>query len=169
MLIPDLKLGLEPTMALPADSYLLDYYDTVFKDYRMSTGFNLIIKSKDGQPMDIYDKDLYGELLTNENSIMSIIAEYGANDDYQYIKGNGWSFMNTFNNSWLQGNQCCWNKGDEFCPSTEDRDGCDQCPLDVDKDTIYEYLQWYISDIPRTDGSGCTKGSLHLTYIALIV
>ena len=29
---------------------------------------------------------------------------------------------------------------------------------DMSKETKYDYMQWFIADIPRTDGSGCSKG-----------
>ncbi|KAL5252669.1 hypothetical protein ACHWQZ_G015444 [Mnemiopsis leidyi] len=159
MLIPDLKLGLEPTMALPSDSYLLDYYHIAYTDYRIGPGVSFVFKSRDGTPLDVYEDNTYGELISNQNSLLKTIRKYGESPSYQYIIGEGSSFIKYFSDSWLDSEPCCWNDGDEFCPSIKDRSGCSVCPqTNITTDTKYQYLQWFISDIPRTDGSGCSKG-----------
>lgn len=159
MLIPDLKLGLEPTMALPSDSYLLGYYHTAYTDYRIGPGMSFVFTSKDGSPLDLYEDETYGELISNKNSLLNTMRKYGESPDFRYISGFGSSFMKAFNDSWLDSSQCCWNNGDEFCPSIEERSGCSECPKsDITTDTKYKYLKWFIADIPRADGSGCSKG-----------
>ena len=160
MLIPDLKLGLEPTMALPSDSYLLDYYHIAYNDYRIGPGMSFVFKSKDGSPLDVYEDKTYGELISNTDSLLRTTNKYGDSVDFQYITGKGSSFMQVFSDSWLESDPCCWNKGDQFCPSIEERDGCGECDRDdMTDETKYKYLQWFISDVPRTDGSGCSKGN----------
>ena len=159
MLIPDLQLGLEPTMALPSDSYLLDYYHIAYTDYRIGPGMSFVFKSTDGSPLDVYEEKTYGELISNPDSLLKTIQKYGESPDYNYIIGKGGSFMKYFSENWLDSDPCCWNNGNEFCPSIEDREGCSMCPReDMSSDTKYKYLQWFISDIPRTDGTGCSKG-----------
>ena len=166
MLIPDLKLGLEPTMALPSDSYLLDYYHIAYTDYRIGPGMSFVFKSRDGSPLDVYEERTYGELISNQNSLLKTIGKYGESPSYQYIIGEGGSFIKYFSDSWLDSEPCCWNNGDEFCPSIKDRTDCSACPQsNMTTDTKYKYLQWFISDIPRTDGSGCSKGKISYTNL----
>ncbi|XP_063678203.1 NPC intracellular cholesterol transporter 1-like isoform X4 [Bolinopsis microptera] len=111
MLIPDLKLGLEPTMALPSDSYLLDYYHIAYNDYRIGPGMSFVFKSKDGSPLDVYEDKTYGELISNTDSLLRTINKYGDSVDFQYITGKGSSFMQVFSENWLESDPCCWNKG----------------------------------------------------------
>jgi len=160
MLIPDMTLGLEPTMALPTDSYLREYYYTAYNDYRVGPGVNFVIKSPDGSAFDLYDETIYGELISNDDSLLNTIKKYGASSDYEYITGSGSSFMEEFADSWLGSSSCCWNNADDFCPSYLDQRGaCGECPQDdITVDTTYKYLLWFISDIPRTDGEGCSNG-----------
>ena len=160
MLVPEIKLGLEPTMALPVDSYLIDYYNIAYNDYRVGPGVSFVFKSRSGEPLDIYSEDVFEELVGGKNSLKQTIAKYDVSASYQYIKGSG-SFMSAYEDDWLDNRECCWNKTmEEFCPSIGDRSGCGECPQkQMTREERYAYLRWFLEDIPRTDGSGCSSGN----------
>ena len=148
-------------MALPTDSYLLKYYDIVYNDYRIGPGMSFVFKSRNGSELDIYDDRIFGELVSNSNSLLKTIGKYGKSPEFEFIRGNGGSFMSSFSDNWLDTSSCCWNDRERFCSSIHDREGCDKCNIqNMSRETKYKYLQWFISDIPRTDGSGCSKGSM---------
>ncbi|KFO33059.1 NPC1-like intracellular cholesterol transporter 1 [Fukomys damarensis] len=163
-----LVVGLDQQLALPKDSYLLDYflfvnryfevgppvYFVTTSGYNFSSeaGMNAICSSAGCDPFSLTQKIQYATEFPDQS--------------YLAIPASSWvdDFID-----WLTPSTCCriYTLGphkDEFCPSTENAFLClKNCmsfttgPLRPTVEEFHKYLPWFLTDLPNIN---CPKGGM---------
>uniref|UniRef100_A0A8D1K357 SSD domain-containing protein n=1 Tax=Sus scrofa TaxID=9823 RepID=A0A8D1K357_PIG len=163
-----ITVGLDQELALPKDSYLLDYFLFLNRYFEV------------GPP--VYFVTTGGYNFTSEEGINAICSSAGCNNfsltqkiqyatefpDQSYLAIPASSWVDDFID-WLSSSSCCRlyisgpNK-DEFCPSTVSSLACLKTCISFTTGTVrptveqfHRYLPWFLNDMPNIK---CPKGGL---------
>uniref|UniRef100_I3MT02 NPC1 like intracellular cholesterol transporter 1 n=2 Tax=Ictidomys tridecemlineatus TaxID=43179 RepID=I3MT02_ICTTR len=163
-----LSVGLDQELALPKDSYMLDYF--LFMNQYFEVG------------PPVYFVTTSGYNFSSEAGMNAICSSAGCDSfsltqkiqyatefpDQSYLAISASSWVDDFID-WLTPSSCCRlyisgpNK-DEFCPSTENSWNClKNCmsftlgPVRPTVEQFHKYLPWFLSDVPNIK---CPKGGL---------
>ncbi|XP_048195305.1 NPC1-like intracellular cholesterol transporter 1 isoform X1 [Perognathus longimembris pacificus] len=163
-----ISVGLDQELALPKDSYLLDYF--LFLNHYFEVG------------PPVYFVTTSGYNFSSEAGMNAICSSAGCNNfsltqkiqyatefpDQSYLAVPVSSWVDDFID-WLVPSSCCrlYTSGqnkDEFCPSTENSWKClKNCmnftlgPIRPTAEQFHQYLPWFLSDLPNIR---CPKGGL---------
>ncbi|CAG5121501.1 unnamed protein product [Candidula unifasciata] len=162
-----LSIGLDQSLAMPKDSYVLNYFHNLSK--YLSVGPPVYFVVENGHDYSTYagQNEICGVSGCPQNSLVQQINTASRSSSATYIAEAVSSWLDDYF-SWLVSPPCCRynNKTGDFCPSTEVNVDCLECPLNhtqrgrpVD-DTFYTYLPWFLKDNP---GLTCGKGG-HAAY-----
>ncbi|CAG8683201.1 5361_t:CDS:2, partial [Racocetra persica] len=158
-LVPQVELGLDQRIALPSDSYLIDYFDDLDNYFRVGppvyfVAKNVNVTKKDGQ------RALCGRFSTCEQfSLSNILEQERKRPHVSYIAEPTASWIDDFLH-WLNPSleMCCrFKKGSdpvEMCDIFDDEDDCQTCFKDREP-------QW------NTTMKGLPEGSEFLYYMNL--
>lgn len=161
-------VGLDQELALPKDSYLLDYFLFLNRYFEV------------GAP--VYFVTTGGYNFSTEAGMNAICSSAGCNNfsmtqkiqyatefpDLSYLAIPASSWVDDFID-WLTPSSCCRVYGfgpnkDEFCPSTSDSPACyKNCmgltlgPVRPTVEQFHQYLPWFLNDEPNIQ---CPKGGL---------
>ncbi|XP_006832319.1 PREDICTED: niemann-Pick C1-like protein 1 [Chrysochloris asiatica] len=163
-----ISVGLDQELALPKDSYLLDYFLFLNRYFEVGTpvyfvttaGYNFSSEAGMNSVCSSAGCDSYS--LTQK---IQYATEFPA-ESYLAIPASSWvdDFID-----WLTPSSCCRLYGsdpnkDEFCPSTSSALNCTRnCmsftlgPIRPSVEQFHKYLPWFLSDPPNIK---CPKGGL---------
>lgn len=119
-LIPEVKLGLDQRIAIPRDSYLIDYFNDLY-DY-FNTGPPVYFVTRDVNITDrVRQQNLCGRFTTCDTFSMGFVLEQESKrPNVSYISGSAASWLDDFF-YWLNPQQeCCIDEKGNIC--FEDRD-----------------------------------------------
>lgn len=161
-LLPIIQFGLDQRIAIPSDSYLIGYFDSVYKYLNVGPPIFFVVKDLDVTARENQQK-LCGKFSTcNEYSVSNILEQELKRHSKSTIAEPTSSWLDDFL-TWLNPNldQCCRFKKNspftnrEFCtPSTPER-LCETCYADhdppysntmegfpTDKELMFYFNQW---------------------------
>lgn len=105
----DLEVGLDQRVVLPSDSYLQDYYNSIYAYLQAGTPFYVVMRTPDF-PYDIYDDQQ--EFCSLQNCDFNSIANQF--DGAPYVAGPGFSWIDDYM-VWARGSSCClYNQDDPY-------------------------------------------------------
>lgn len=134
-LLPGIELGLDQKIALPSSSYLVDYFESVYKYLNVGPPVFFVVKD-----LDVTNREeqqaLCGKFSTcNEYSLANILEQEFKRSEISTIAEPASNWLDDFLN-WLNPalDQCCRFKksafGEEFCSPTAPERQCEPCYTD---------------------------------------
>jgi len=163
-LVSDIEIGLDESLAMPRDSYMLDYFKDL-KQY-LSVGPPLYFVVKDGYDYTKYDSQNYvcGVSRCSDQSLAQQITEAALYPDKTYIAQSASSWIDDYF-AWLQSDKCCrtYNTDNNFCASTKNCEdslttACNPSEQKEGRpvgDSFTQFLPWFLADNPNIK---CGKG-----------
>ncbi|CAG5118106.1 unnamed protein product, partial [Candidula unifasciata] len=156
-----INIGLDQSLAMPKDSYVLDYFKNL-TEYLSVTPVYFVVEEGHDYSSLVGQNDICGISGCPQDSLVQQINEAAQAPSITYIAEPVSSWLDDYF-SWLFSPTCCRfdSFSGQFCPSTETNENCSACPLtQLDSgrpvgDTFNKYLPWFLSDIP---GTKCSKG-----------
>eukprot|EP00339_Tiarina_fusa_P000476 CAMPEP_0117030122 /NCGR_PEP_ID=MMETSP0472-20121206/21749_1 /TAXON_ID=693140 ORGANISM="Tiarina fusus, Strain LIS" /NCGR_SAMPLE_ID=MMETSP0472 /ASSEMBLY_ACC=CAM_ASM_000603 /LENGTH=1052 /DNA_ID=CAMNT_0004738069 /DNA_START=178 /DNA_END=3339 /DNA_ORIENTATION=+ len=103
----DLEVGLDQRVVLPSDSYLQDYYNSVYAYLMAGTPFYVVIRTPD-YPYDIYDTQ-QSFCSLQDCDFESIANQF---DGAPYVAGPAFSWIDDYL-TWAAGDNCCYYNADD--------------------------------------------------------
>ncbi|BFZ21461.1 hypothetical protein BsWGS_24500 [Bradybaena similaris] len=162
-----LSIGLDQSLAMPKDSYVLNYFHNISK--YLSVGAPVYFVVEEGHDYSTYSgqNEICGVSGCPQNSLVQQINIASRSPSLTYIAEPVSSWLDDYF-SWMVSPPCCrYNKNTgDFCPSTEVNVDCIDCPLNETQrgrpidETFDTYLPWFLKDNP---GIKCGKGG-HAAY-----
>ncbi|XP_063364895.1 NPC intracellular cholesterol transporter 1 homolog 1b-like [Cydia amplana] len=167
-LIPRIEIGLDQEMALPQDSYVYKYLQSVSELLRLGPPVYFILKSGLNFTNTEHQNLICGGQLCNDDSLIVQIFLAAQHEDITYISRSSNSWLDDyFDWSSLQGACCKYNVTDGgFCQSSDMSPECLNCVIERDEATgglrmsaeaFNHYLPFFLQDTPTET---CSKGGL---------
>jgi len=169
-----IEIGLDQSLSMPSDSYVLDYFDYMAK--YLSTGAPVYFVVEEGQNYSSVDgsNQVCGGAGCNQNSLVSKINQESFSPNYSTIAYPASSWLDDYYD-WLKPlSQCCYYNASSdpytFCNASVKSDDCTTCRSLVqfqnshkpNQTEFMDFLPWFLSDNP---GIQCSKGG-HASYAA---
>ncbi|KAL8568619.1 hypothetical protein ACOMHN_032275 [Nucella lapillus] len=167
---PRIEVGLDQSLAMPKDSYVLDYFSNLTA--YLSVGAPVYFVVRDGYDYSSVRQQngLCGGNGCLENSLLGQLYTASKQPDYTRIAHPATSWIDDYV-AWLTpgGNTpCCrlHNHTGQFCPASSKDLDCVRCDVDQfvggrpQKEDFMEFLPAFLSDNPNT---ACAKGG-HAAY-----
>lgn len=179
--IPNINIGISQTIALPRDSFLLDYFSNI--SVYLQTGAPVYFVVKDGYDYTRTDKQnlVCGTAACNPNSVTGELFSSSLISNYSTIALPPSSWIDDYFD-WIDpGSPCCkilnyttaavnttiYNDNFTFCPSDAPKSHiCYPCRPDNERgerptaEQFSKFLPWFLEDNPNTL---CSKGG-HAAY-----
>lgn len=169
VLIPQIEIGLDQEMAMPADSYVYKYLQAV--NHLMHIGPPVFFVLKSGLNFsDVeHQNTVCGSQLCNVDSLTTQIFLASLHSDITYIARSSNSWLDDFIEwSGLYGSCCKYNTTDDsFCPSMDISQDCAYCTIERNQDwfnglrpsrsAFNQYISFFLQDEPSEI---CNKGGL---------
>uniref|UniRef100_A0A0B7ARF7 SSD domain-containing protein n=2 Tax=Arion vulgaris TaxID=1028688 RepID=A0A0B7ARF7_9EUPU len=162
-----INIGLDQSLAMPTDSYVLNYFHNISK--YLSVGAPVYFVVEDGHDYSTYSgqNEICGVSGCPQDSLVQQINTAAQTPSSSYIAEPVSSWLDDYF-SWMTSSSCCRynSKTGAFCPATEVNDDCLTCPLNQTErgrpvaHTFIEFLPWFLKDNP---GIKCAKGG-HAAY-----
>lgn len=155
-LFPKLELGLDQRIAVPSDSYLVNYFDDFYSFFNVGPPIYFVTSDANFTSREV-QQALCGRFTTcHELSLVNIVEQEGKRSNISYIKNTPASWIDDFF-TWLNPDldECCLvrKKSDtlEFCPPGSNPRLCETC---------------YAKHKPawNVDMSGMPEGEEFMTY-----
>lgn len=134
-LLPGISLGLDQKIALPSSSYLIDYFDSVYKYLNVGPPTFFVVKDLD-VTQRAEQQSICGKFSScDEFSLANILEQEYKRSEVSTIAEPASNWLDDFLN-WLNPalDQCCRFKksafGDEFCSPTAPERQCEPCYSD---------------------------------------
>ena len=131
-LFPKLELGLDQRIAVPSDSYLVEYFDDLYEYFNTGPPVYFVTTGVNFTSRDI-QQALCGRFTTcHEMSLVNIIEQEGKRSNVSYIKNTPASWIDDFF-TWLNPDldECCLVKkgtnGQQFCEVGTNPRQCEVC------------------------------------------
>lgn len=163
-----LSVGLDQSLSMPKDSYVLDYFRNL--STYLSVGPPVYFVIRDGLDYSTYEgqNQVCGVAGCPQTSAVQQINQWALIPKVSKIAQPTSSWLDDYF-AWLTSVPCCRDYDDDpsqFCPSTEQNKSCSACNITdvykgrpVDK-SFMEFLPWFLVDNP---GLKCAKGG-HAAY-----
>ncbi|XP_043938169.1 NPC1-like intracellular cholesterol transporter 1 [Protopterus annectens] len=166
----NVKVGLNQEMAMPTDSYMLDYFAFLYKYFEVGVPTYFVTKGKYNFSALEGMEGVCSSVGCNNNSMTQIIqyATQFPESSYLAIPASSWvdDFIDWLNPS----SRCCrlysfGPNADKFCPATSKEFACSKKCMTSNSNGIirpsaeefYTYLPLFLSDRPTLE---CSKGGL---------
>ncbi|XP_012888390.1 PREDICTED: Niemann-Pick C1-like protein 1 [Dipodomys ordii] len=163
-----ISVGLDQELALPKDSYLLDYFLALNRYFEVGPPVYFVTTSGYNFSSEAGMNAICSSAGCNNFSLTQKIQYASEFPDQSYLAVPVSSWLDDFID-WLAPSSCCRlylsgpNK-DEFCPSTDNSWNCiKNCmsftlgPIRPTVEQFHKYLPWFLSDPPNIK---CPKGGL---------
>lgn len=129
-LFPKLELGLDQRIAVPSDSYLVDYFNDLYSYFNTGSPVYFVTTDANYTSREV-QQAFCGRFTTcHEMSLVNILEQEGKRSNVSYIKNTPTSWLDDFL-TWLNPDldECCLvKKGtDEFCPPHSNPRLCETC------------------------------------------
>lgn len=166
--IPQIEVGLDQEMALPADSYVYKYLIAVRDLLRIGPPVYFVLKSGLNFTNPDHQNVICGSQLCHEDSLATqiFLASRFTNVTYIARSSNSW-LDDFFDWSSLYGACCQYNTTDDsFCQSTDNSGDCAYCSIERDEwknglrpagEAFERYIPFFLRDTPTEI---CNKGGL---------
>ena len=182
--IPNLDIGISQTVALPRDSFLMDYFDYLGKYLKTGAPVYFVVKDGYNYSETDFQNKVCGSAGCQADSIPGTIYMQSLISNYSGIALPAQSWIDDYF-SWLDpSSSCCsvinfiqqnksgviynnYTRKGEFCPATSPKNfNCSSC-LNITQegqrptpDEFNKYITWFLKDNP---GVKCAKGG-HAAY-----
>lgn len=170
LVIPHLEIGLDQELALPADSYVTNFLQSVNNLLRIGPPvFFVLTPGLDFTNPD-HQNVICGGRLCNQDSLSTQVFLASRHNEITYISKSSNSWIDDFFDwSTLRGTCCRYNVEDNtFCESTNTSSVCQFCTIDLDSNDIRptsegfeKYLPFFLQDPPTEQ---CNRGGLASYY-----
>ncbi|KAI6651993.1 Niemann-Pick C1 protein-like [Oopsacas minuta] len=166
-----LPIGLDQTLSVPKDSYVITYFDALNKYLHVGSPVYFVIKGDYNYSSQAGMNKICTQTGCNDNSILSQIDNYVQISNYSRIATSPSSWVDTYID-WLNPTiPCCqYHRHDhsKFCPYSDvNVSTCISCLEEgqtrPNPEEFMKYLTWFLSDNPGTTATACTKGG-HAAY-----
>ncbi|KAL4711125.1 hypothetical protein ACJJTC_009496 [Scirpophaga incertulas] len=178
MSIPHLEVGLDQEMALPVDSYVYKYLQSVNNLMHLGPPVFFVLKSGLNFTNIEHQNAICGGRLCDDNALAVQIFLAAQHSDITYTARSSNSWLDDFID-WasLTGACCKYNTTDgTFCPSDSIASECDFCSIPRDewaqglrpaKEAFEKYVPFFLRDAPtdRCNKGGLASYSTNVNYI----
>ena len=174
-ILPEITIGLDQEVSMPADSYVLRYFKDQKSLLRAGAPLYFVVESAEKNPsprilLDFKNQfdlqwvrgDTSSAAFSLPNQIANAVS--GAKAGNKTKKGTIVSNINSWTDdyiSWRSSPNClmAFNSSQTFCPSYDEKinraDVCYSPKPNPDSSDFYTYLEWFLSDVPTKT---CPKG-----------
>ncbi|KAI9894383.1 MAG: hypothetical protein M1814_003139 [Vezdaea aestivalis] len=165
-LIPQIKLGLDQRIALPSDSYLVDYFNDLYDYFNVGPPVYFVSRELNATERD-GQQQLCGRFTTcNEFSLANTIELERRRPEVSYISDSAVSWIDDYF-SWLNpsNDQCCIENGQTCFKSRDPAWNITMYGMPEGEEFLHYFDKW-IKGIPNED---CVLGGKALYGNAVVV
>ena len=158
-----LKVGLDQKLAMPTDSYQIQYFEALQKHLAVGPPVYFVVKSGYNYTNVDLMRKICGGPTCESNSLQSIISAASAFPNETYIAQSSVNWIDDYM-EWLSAksdhSKCCYlskQKSDEFCDFNkfeQDNSVCQVCNVNQtnlnfpDRDSFLKYIDYFLTQNP---------------------
>ncbi|KAI5646356.1 patched family domain-containing protein [Phthorimaea operculella] len=178
MMIPHIEIGLDQEMALPKDSYVYSYLESVKYLLKIGPPVFFVLKSGLNFTDPLHQNAICGGILCNEDSLATQIFLAARHPEITYISTTSNSWLDDFFDWTVLPGVCCrYNATDNgFCPSVGNEADCLYCDISPGEwqnglrpapETFERYIPFFLQDAPTEicNKGGLASYSMYVNYI----
>ncbi|XP_060813473.1 NPC intracellular cholesterol transporter 1 homolog 1b-like [Bombus pascuorum] len=153
IVLPDISIGLDQKLSMPADSYVLKYFQFMEDLLSMGPPVYFVVTSGLNYSTKMVQNIICGGQGCNSDSLYTQIYSAAKQPQTSYMSKAASSWIDDYMD-WLQIHECCkyFHNNKSFCPHTDF--SCEQCNIDIEADNrpnpndFRKYVSYFIQDIP---------------------
>ncbi|XP_071860476.1 NPC intracellular cholesterol transporter 1 homolog 1b [Bombus fervidus] len=169
IVLPDISIGLDQKLSMPADSYVLKYFQFMEDLLSMGPPVYFVVTPGLNYSSKMVQNIICGGQGCNSDSLYTQVYSAAKQPQTSYMSKAASSWIDDYMD-WLQIHECCkyFHNNKSFCPHTDY--SCQQCDIDINADNrpnpnnFRKYISYFIQDIPD---SSCAKSGRAAYYDAI--
>ncbi|XP_033180820.1 NPC intracellular cholesterol transporter 1 homolog 1b-like [Bombus impatiens] len=153
IVLPDVSIGLDQKLSMPADSYVLKYFQFMEDLLSMGPPVYFVVTPGLNYSRRMVQNIICGGQGCNSDSLYTQIYSAAKQPQKSYLSKSASSWIDDYMD-WSQISDCCkyFQHNQSFCPHTNY--SCEECNIHIDADhrpdpySFRKYISYFIQDIP---------------------
>ncbi|XP_050474813.1 NPC intracellular cholesterol transporter 1 homolog 1b-like isoform X2 [Bombus huntii] len=153
IVLPDISIGLDQKLSMPADSYVLKYFQFMEDLLSMGPPVYFVVTPGLDYSRRMVQNIICGGQGCNSDSLYTQIYSAAKQPQKSYLSKSASSWIDDYMD-WSQISDCCkyFQHNQSFCPHTDY--SCEECNIHIDADhrpdpySFRKYISYFIQDIP---------------------